>query len=480
MTQEILLNITPHEVRAALIEEGILQEIHIERRLKQGLLGNFYKGKVHRVLPGIQAAFIDIGLERAAFLHVSDIQNPAAKGDIRDVLKQGQEILVQVYKDSLGSKGVRVTTQFSLPGRYLVFVPGTQQLVISQKITNEFQRARLMQILMPDAAGGYIFRTAAASAASEDIIMEGKLLPVKWTQIVARSQQAKVGELVYAEIPMELRLLRDTVPDSIARIRVDQLAAVSQLCEFAKQHVPRLVSRIEYHASDQPIFDIYSVETQLQKALHRKVYLKSGGYLIFDQTEAMTTIDVNTGSFLGRSNQEETIFKTNRDAISVIAHQIRLRNLGGIIIIDFIDMSDSEHKAKLLQLLTAALAKDSARIEVSELSSLGLVQMTRKRTRESLERILCVSCPVCQHRGTVKSIDTMSYEILRELQQTAKNFPWPGFFIVVSLAIADYFLGKGEKMLSEIELLLGKPIKVRGDSSYVQEQYDILPMSEKE
>lgn len=480
MAEEILLNITPHEVRAAFVEDGVLQEIHLERRLHQGLLGNIYQGKVHRVLPGIQAAFIDIGLERAAFLHASDIQTQTVKTDIRALLQQGQEILVQVYKDSLGSKGVRVTTQFTLPGRYLVFTPNVQQITVSQKITDESLRARLLQILTPSSAGGYIFRTAATMATQAEITAEQVLLPTVWAEILNRRRQAKVGELVYAEIPIELRLLRDTVTDSITRIRVDQLASASAMREFTKQNMPKLTDRIEYHASDQPIFDVYSVEAQLQKALHRKVYLKSGGYLIFDQTEAMTTIDVNTGSFLGRSSQEETIFKTNRDAIDVIARQVRLRNLGGIIIIDFIDMAEPQHKAELLQLLTAALAKDSARTEVSELSSLGLVQMTRKRTRESVERILCVPCPVCQHRGTVKSLETIGYEILRELQQTAKNFAWPGFLIIAAAVVVDYLRTDAAKMLAEIELQLGRPIKLRVESAYVQEHYDILPMSEKE
>lgn len=476
MAEEILLNSTSHEVRAAFVEDGVLQEIDIERRLRQGLLGNIYQGKVHRVLPGIQAAFIDIGLERAAFLHVSDIQTQTAEADIRALLHQGQEILVQVYKDTLGSKGVRVTTQFTLPGRYLVFTPNVPQITVSQKITDASLRACLLQALTPDSAGGYIFRTAAAMATPAEIAAEQAFLPTLWKEILSRRQQAKAGERVYAEIPIELRLLRDRMPDSVTRVRVDQLTAVSAMREFAKQHMPALTERIEYHAGDQPIFDIYSVETQLQKALQRKVYLKSGGHLIFDQTEAMTTIDVNTGSFLGRGSQEETLFKTNKEAIAVLAHQVRLRNLGGIIIIDFIDMAEPQHKAELLRLLTVALAKDSVRTEVSELSSLGLVQMTRKRTRESLERILCVSCPVCQHRGTVKSLETMGYDILRDLQQTAKNFAWSGFLIVAAAAVVDYFCTDAAKMLAEVELQLGRPVKLRLEPSYVQEHYDILPM----
>lgn len=475
---ELLLNITTHEVRAAFVADGMLQEIYIERRLRQGLVGNIYKGKVHRVLSGIQAAFVDIGLERAAFLHVSDLQNATADSNIRDLVRQDQEILVQVYKDSLGSKGVRVTTQLTISGRYLVFVPGMQRLTVSQRITDESVRTRLLQLFEPTSEGGYVFRTAAATATSAELLAEKDHLPIIWSEVLKRSKQAKIGECIYTEIPIELRLLRDKANDSITRIRVDQAALVDEMREFAKHYVPHLVDNIEYHSGAQPIFDIYSIETQLQKALHRKVFLKSGGHLIFDQTEAMTTIDVNTGSFLGHNSQAETIFKTNIEAIQVIAHQVRLRNLGGIIIIDFIDMSDPKHKTEVLRLLTEALSKDSVKTEVSELSSLGLVQLTRKRTRESLERILCVSCPICQQRGTIKSLETMHYEILRELQQTARHFSWPGFLIVAAPPLIDYLCGGPVNRLQEIELELGRPVKLQVESTYSQEHYDILPIKE--
>ncbi len=475
---EILLNVTTHEVRAAFVADSVLQEIYIERRLRQGLVGNIYKGKVHRVLSGIQAAFVDIGLERAAFLHVSDLQNATSDTDIRDLLQQGQEVLVQVYKDSLGSKGVRVTTQPTISGRYLVFVPGMQKLTVSQRIIDESVRARLLQMLVPSNEGGYVFRTAAAMATQAELLAEKDHLPTLWSDVLRRSKQAKIGECIYTELPIELRLLRDKAASSITRVRVDQAALVNEMREFAKQHVPQLADCIEYHSGDQPIFDIYSIETQLQKALHRKVYLKSGGHLIFDQTEAMTTIDVNTGSFLGHGSQAETIFKTNVEAIQVIAHQVRLRNLGGIIIIDFIDMSDPKHKTEVLRLLTEALSKDSVKTEVSELSSLGLVQLTRKRTRESLERILCVPCPVCQQRGTIKSLETMYYEILRELQQTARHFSWPGFLMVAAPPLVEYLCAGPINRLHEIELELGRPVKLQVESTYSQEDYDILPIKE--
>jgi ribonuclease G len=480
MTEEILLNVTLREVRVALVENQILQEIHIERNLRQGLIGNIYKGKVRRLLPGIQAAFIDIGLERAAFLHVSDVQAKVPCADIRSLLQQGQEVLVQVYKDSLGSKGVRATTKLAIPSHYLVLTPGIEQVAVSKKITDENLRQRLLNMLSPSQENGYIFRTAAVGASQMEIEADKEALQALWITIVERSKKAKSGELVYTEIPMIFRVLRDLATHAVARIRVDQLQVATDMRQFAQRCVPMLVERIEYHASDQPIFDIYSIEDQLQKALYRKVYLKSGGHLIFDQTEAMTTIDVNTGSYLGQGKLEDTIYRTNLEAVAVIARQVRLRNLGGIIIIDFIDMLQPAHKTQLLQLLTIALTKDSARTEISELTSLGLVQMTRKRTRESLEHTLCDPCPWCQQRGSIKSLQTICYEILRELQQTARNFAWPGFLIIATETVINYLRQEEEKMLADIALQLGRPLLLRVESSYGREQYDILPLSAKE
>ncbi len=417
MAEEILVNVTSREVRVALVENGILQEIYIERSSHASLLGNIYKGRVHRVVGGLQAAFVDIGFDRAAFLHISDLHTTILGTDIRELLHQGQEILVQVYKDSLGSKGVRVTTQFTLPARYLVLTPGIEKIAVSQRITDEATREQLLKILSPANNNGYIFRTAAVTANSDAIAIDKAFLETAWRTVLARSLKAKVGECVYTEQPIILRLLRDIVPDTIDRVRVDQAHAADEMRGFAKHSAPKLVERIEYHANQQPIFDIHRVETQLQEALRRKIYLKSGGYLIFDQTEAIVAIDVNSGSYLGRGNPDETIFKTNKEAVDVIAQQVRLRNLGGIIIIDFIDMINPEHKIELLGLLRVAFAKDSVKTEVSELTSLGLVQMTRKRTRESLERILCVSCPLCLHRGTIKSPETISNELFRIQQE---------------------------------------------------------------
>lgn len=485
MSQEILINVTPREVRVALLENGVLLEVYVERSVSQGLLGNIYKGKVSRLLPGIQAAFVDIGLERAAFLHVSDLpgfenQTNQKHIDIRDFLQQGQELLVQVYKDPLGTKGARLTTLFTIPARYLVLTPDVFQIAVSQKIENDAERERLLQLITPSDVGGYIFRTAAESVTAEELQSEKEFLTSLWKEVMTRAKSARQGELVYAEIPMVLRVLRDLAGYNVERIRVDDPKAVEVMSEFARVYIPALVSRIEYYESGKPIFDLYSVEDELQKILQRKVYLKSGGYLVIDQTEAMTTIDVNTGSNLGHGNLEQTIFRTNLEAAEAIARQVRLRNLGGIIIIDFIDMIDPVHKTHLLQSLTSALAKDSVRTEISELTSLGLVQMTRKRTRESLEHILCVPCPLCYKRGSIKSSSTMCYEIFRELQRMSESYPWIGFLVLASQSLVDYILDEESAMLADLETKLGKPIKLQIESSYTQENYDILPMSEKE
>ncbi len=480
MTEEILINVTPREVRVALLENGSLQEVYIERNTHQGLLGNIYRGKVSRLLPGIQAAFVDIGLDRAGFLHVKDIHPEPQKVDIRDLIFPGQELLVQVYKNPLGSKGARLTTQFTIPSRYLVLTPNTHQIAISQRITDEEERQRLSGMLTPAVEGGYIVRTAALSVSDAEIEADKAFLSSLWVNVLARAKNAKHGEVIYEEIPIILRVLRDLAGYEIERIRVDQSDAADQMREFAERYVPALINRIEYYATDRPIFDIYSVEDELQKALSRKVYLKSGGYLIFDQTEAMTTIDVNTGSYVGHGKIEETIFKTNLEAVDVIARQVRLRNLGGIIIIDFIDMIDELHKTHLMETLSKALAKDSVRTEISEISSLGLVQMTRKRTRESLEHILCVTCPLCQRRGSIKSLETICYDIIRELKRVSAHYPWAGFLVVASDAVVHGLLEEESTMIADLEAQLARPIRLQADSSYMQEQYDILPLSEKE
>lgn len=481
MAEEILINVTTREMRVAFLENGILQDIHIERNLHQSIVSNIYKGKVNRLLPGIQAAFVDIGLERAAFLHAKDMASSADNADIRDLLHPGQDVLVQIYKDPLGTKGARLTTQFSIPSRYLVFTPTIQQVTVSQKITDENEKQRLVVMIPSEDRGGYIFRTAAIGATQPQIDNDRVFLQKMWKEIITRSKQAKIKEIIYTEAPLILRLLRDLDGHSVERIRVDNVTVMNQMCEFVKHYIPELKVFIEYFDSERPIFDMYNIEEQLQKSLQRKIHLKSGGHIIFDQTEAMTTIDVNTGSYLGKGfNNEETIYSTNLEAVDVIAHQIKLRNLGGIIIIDFIDMVNSQYKTHLIEGLNKAMATDSVRTEISELSSLGLVQMTRKRTRESLEHILCVSCPLCHRRGSIKSLKTVCYDIFRELKRVAYTFSfWHGFLIIAAENVINYMINEEVNLLKEVEADLKKPLAWRIEKSFSQEQYNILPL-EKE
>jgi ribonuclease G len=467
MAKEVLVNMTPREVRVALLENGSLQEIHIERSLRQGLLGNIYQGRVNRLIPGIQAAFIDIGLERAAFLHVSDLglakdTDDYTGMDIRDYLQTGQEILVQVYKDELGSKGARLTTQFTIPSRFLVLTPSSPHIAVSQKITDAEERARLQNLLQPGPHGGFIFRTAAVTASQNEIDDDKDFLNALWAEILARAKKSKATATIHEEISIVFRILRDFVGNEVGKIRVDNKEGMALMLSFAQRYVPALAGQIEFYSDEKPIFDLYEIEAELQKSLQRKVYLRSGGHIVFDQTEAMTTIDVNTGSYLGKTNIEQTILRTNQEAAEVIARQVRLRNLGGIIIIDFIDMSDPAHKAELLQGFNQQLASDSAKTQISELSTLGLVQMTRKRTRESLEHTLCVQCPTCARRGSIKSVETVCYEVLRDLQRTALHSDWSGFMALV---------------IKDLEIQVGKPIKWRAENSYAQEHFDILPLA---
>ncbi len=477
MPEEFFINVLPKEIRIAILENKILQEIIVERNFRQSEIGNIYKGRVTRVVPGIQAAFIDIGEERAAFLHVSDVSDQAK--DIRDVVQVGQDLFVQVYKDPLGTKGPRVTTQFTLPSRYLVFTPGNFEINISQKITDEKERARMLALLKSSQVGGYIFRTVAEHIAESEILKDQQYLDSLWQEISERMRSAKTGERVYVEPSILLRVLRDHAGCDVERIRVDNEMAATQMKDFAKKYLPFFTDRIEFYAEERPLFDIFSVEKELQEALEPKVNLKSGGYIVFDQTEAMTTIDVNTGSFLGRDNLEQTIFKTNLEAVETIARQLRLRNIGGIIIIDFIDMQEETHKTAVLQALSSALEKDPVRTEISELSRLGLVQMTRKRDRESLERTLCISCPTCRRRGSIKSLTTMGYEIIRELKRSNQLFDWPGFLVRAASPVIEYLKAEESALLEELTTKWNKPIELKVETSYGQEQFDVLPGQNK-
>ncbi|MEN8108790.1 MAG: ribonuclease G [Pseudomonadota bacterium] len=489
MSAEILINVTPRETRVALVENGVLQEIFIERARRRGLVGNIYKGKVCRVLPGMQAAFVEIGLERAAFLHASDIMPRSAGNgdtsggvvsDINVLLREGQEITVQVIKDPLGTKGARLTTQITIPSRFLVFIPEVVNVGISQKIEDEAERIRLrdmIQLFMTEEeTGGYIARTVAEGASDEALRADMIFLRKLWSSISAREPATSAGSAIYEDLPLSIRVMRDLLDDQTEKIHIDSRESYQRVTDFAGQFMPDLQAQIEYYPGERPIFDLYGVEDEIQKALQRKVQLKSGGYLIIDQTEAMTTADVNTGGYVGHRNLEETIFKTNLEAAQAIARQLRLRNLGGIIIADFIDMSDEEHKRQVLRALEKSLEKDHAKTHISEVSKLGLVEMTRKRTRESLEHVLCEDCPTCGGRASLKTPETVCYEIFREILREVRQFDARQLLVLASQEVVDLLVDEESDSLAELEAFIGKPIKFQVEALYTQEQYDVVPM----
>ena len=488
MSEEILINVTPQETRIALVENGVLQEVHIERARRRGLVGNIYKGHVSRVLPGMQAAFIDIGLERAAFLHASDIINQPVEGapvfeekrvaPITELVREGQEIMVQVIKDPLGTKGARLTTHITIPSRYLVLMPTARNLGVSQKIEEDAERQRLKDAVAGLAGemqeGGYIIRTAAEGASEEAVRADMEYLRKLWRSIAEQGAGVAPGSVVYEDLPLVLRALRDLVDLDIEKVRIDSRENYRKALAFAEQFVPQVAPRIEYYPGERPIFDLYGVEDEIDKALERKVMLKSGGHLIIDQTEAMTTIDVNTGAYVGHRTLEETIFKTNLEAAQTIARQLRLRNLGGIIIIDFIDMEEEDHKRQVLMALQRHLERDRAKSHISEVSSLGLVQMTRKRTRESLEHVLCAPCPTCKGRGSLKTPETVCYEIFRDILREARQFDVQQFLVLASQEVVDVLLDEESTSLAELETFIAKPIKLQVEALYGQEQFDVV------
>ncbi len=502
MSEEILVNVTPRETRVAVVENGMLQELHIERGGQRGVVGNLYKGRVQRVMPGMQAAFIDIGLDRAAFLHANDIhrpnvavgnddrhleepQAPSPARPITELLREGQDIVVQVLKDPIGSKGARLTTQISIPSRYLVLLPQSRVIGVSARIEDEAERTRLKTLVgelsMPSAAG-YIVRTNAEGQPSEALAEDIAYLSRVWALIERRSRESKVGECVYEDLSLPLRAVRDLIRRDVEKVRVDSRETFEKLRAFASQYMPGLAEggddglaeKIEHYAGQRPIFDLYGVEDEIQRALQKEVPLKSGGYLVIDQTEAMTTVDVNTGSFLGQRTLEETVFRTNLEAAQSVARQLRLRNLGGIIIIDFIDMHDVEHRRQVLRTLEKSLAKDHAKTTVYDFSPLGLVEMTRKRTVESLQRQLSEACGECGGRGTVKTTETVTYEIFREVTRAVRQFEAERLLVIASPGVVNRITEEESASVAELEEFLGKSIRFQADEQYQQEQYDVV------
>ena len=500
MSEEILINVTPVETRVALVENGMLQEVYIERSSNRGIVGNIYKGRVVRVLPGMEAAFVDIGLERAAFIHVSDIvsnSSPEAQtpepSDIALLLREGQTLVVQVIKDPIGTKGARLTTQLSIASRYLVYMPGLSHIGISQRIEDDVERERLKQLIVScqvqlsdtlsnstqqeensDATAGFIARTAAEGAGEDEFQADVRFLARLWKKLQQRIKDNAASSVIYQDLPLFTRAIRDLVKPQTEKIRIDSNESYAIVKEFSENFLIDVGDRLEYYPGERPIFDLYNIDDEIQKALGRKVQLKSGGYLIIDQTEAMTTIDVNTGGFVGHRNLEETIFKTNLEAARTIGRQLRLRNLGGIIILDFIDMDDEEHKRQVLRMLEKMLERDHARTTVSCVSELGLVEMTRKRTTESLGQTLCEPCSICDGTGLLKTPETVCYEIMREILRVNRAYDAKVYLVMASQSVIDRLLDEESDNVADLETFIGKQIKFQVEVMYNQGQFDVV------
>ena len=491
MQQDILINWSPQETRVAIIEHGAVQELHVERTLERGLVGNVYLGKVSRVLPGMQSAFIDIGLERAAFLHVADVWNPPAEGEtisaaratqsqtpIERQVFEGQSLMVQVIKDPIGSKGARLSTQISIAGRLLVFLPQDDHIGVSQKIPlaqREDLRNR-MQSLCGSQGGGFILRTNAEDASDSELAEDIAYLRKAWARIKEASMTLPAQSLLHQDLNLLQRVLRDLVGEGTQTIRVDSREQFEALHAFGAEFMPMAAQKLQHYKGERPIFDLYSVDEEIAKALWRRVDLKSGGYLIVDQTEALTTVDVNTGGYVGARNFDDTIFKTNLEAAQAIARQLRLRNLGGIIIADFIDMGREDHKEEVLAEFKKQLQRDRVKTMAGGFSQLGLVEMTRKRTRESLAHMLCEPCAACEGKGIVKTARSVAYDIFREILREARQFHPREFRIVASPKVIELFLDEESQHLAGLSEFIGKPVSLQSETAMGQEQFDIVLM----
>lgn len=465
----------------AILENGVLQELIIERQRKRDIVGNLYRGEVCRVMPGIQAAFVEIGMDRAGFLHASDVlingETPSDEKGIERFLQQGQQVVVQVLKAPIGTKGPRLTMSISIPSRYQVFLPYSEKLALSQQLEDETERERLlacMEVFKEQGyAGGYIARTASEGVSEDSIRADMLFLNKLWDVISLQIKEVPLG-LIYEDLPLALRILRDWYQSSVTKIVIDSKTNFDRMIDFSTKFMPEVEALLELYKGGRPLFDMYNIESDIKAALERKVSLKSGGHLVFDQTEAMTTVDVNTGSYLGRSNQEQTVFKTNMEAAQATARQLRLRNLGGIIIIDFIDMQDEGHKESVLNALEKAMNNDHAKYTISSVSELGLVEMTRKRTRESLERVMCEPCSICSGGGMVRTPETTCYEIFREIIRDARQYEAKELLVLASNEVVEMLLDEESTTLADLESFVGIRIRFRAENQYTQEQYDVV------
>lgn len=491
MSTKILMNVTPMETRVALVESGFIQNIHIERTTSRSLVGNIYSGKVVRLVPGMQAAFVDIGLARTGFIHVSDVVVGTGHGradksislkKIADHLHDGKKILVQVTRDPLGTKGARLTMHLSVSTRYLVLQPQNKHTGVSQRIDSPLEKARLKQMLAQarvnqsiDDAIGFVLRTAAEGVGLEQVSADIHFLHSVWVDISRSAKTATKVGLLYENLPLHLRTVRDLIDSSVEKILIDDSECLAALQDFCAHHVPKASSLLEHYSGELPLFELHGVEGEIFDALDRRVQLQCGGYLIFDQTEAMTVIDVNTGSFVGKRNQDDNFLKTNLEAVEVLARQLRLRNLGGIIIVDFINMEKGDHRRQVHDALTKSMQGDSALGEIAPFSKLGLIEMTRKRTSESLEDLLCEDCVVCHGRGVIKTAETVCCDIFRKIICDAQSCEKDKLMLHVAASVANRLLNEEAQKFSDLQQSVGKTISVHVELSYNQEHFDLIP-----
>jgi ribonuclease G len=504
MSAEILINCRPQETRVAYVEAGVLTDFKIERKTSPTLVGSIHRGKVIRVLPGMQAAFVDIGLEKAAFLYVGDIredfEDGAIDGDrdeehkdkdedeeetlrntsktpIQDLIQEGQSILVQVAKDPIGTKGARLTTHISLPGRFVVYLPTVKHLGISRRIENEAERERLKKIVNKmNPTGGVIVRTAGEGASEESLTNDVLYLDRLGKEVFKNYEKKKGTGLIHQEIDIELRALRDMMNEDVSAVWVDDAEAHKKVEKFVAQLMPRYKQNIILYQEPKPLFDMYDADLEISRSLDRKIWLKSGGYIVIDEAEALVVIDVNTGKYVGKRDLEETILKTNLEAVKEIAHQLRIRNCGGIIIVDFIDMERESHREKVVSVLSEELSKDRARTNVNSMSPLGLVEMTRKRTRPSLIKTLCEPCSYCEGKGFNKRKSTIANEIFRELERDLQQLTNKKTSVVVHChqEVVDWIYETEGETLSFIEKKIARSVAFKIEPGYHVEQYEVF------
>ena len=501
MTKELVINTTSHETRIALLESGHIAELYIERNRELGIVGNIYRGRVIRVLPGMQAAFVDIGLEKAAFLYVADVLDEMEAVEhyvevghrhdqhseetseerpplppIEELLQEGQEILVQVAKEPLGTKGARITSHISLPGRNLVYMPTVDHVGISRRIENEEERDRLKHLIdvMRPEGTGFIVRTVAESRDGEELKADMDYLVNLWEKISEHCEDKGAPCLIHSDLDVTSKVLRDILTEDVSRIIVDSPDEFDKIGSFLNTFMPGHNFQVDQYKGGEPIFDSFGLEVEIARALGRKVWLKSGGYIIIEQTEALTAVDVNTGRFVGKHNLEDTILKTNLEAVKEVAFQLRLRNIGGLIIIDFIDMEKEAHREKVHGSLEEVLKNDKSKTNILKISELGLVEMTRKRVRESIGRTLCEACPYCDGRGYVKSRTTTVYEIFRELQREMGPAPGYRMTLLVHPDIASLLYDDERHGIEELEKKFEKQITITARQSFHLEQFEII------